>query len=400
MTTFSVSFPNSAAAGSNATNVLRSIEAAASHWAQYLQGYGTIQIGVTIANLEGLTIATGGSDYYRSGSLFESVPLTEIRTGADRNGSAFDIDIEINASDIADMFYDPSSSQAVPSGRIDAVTVFEHEIGHGLGLLYYSPTAYSGFTQVVDGKGYFTGPNAQAVFGGRVPLAEGFGHLDVSDLMNPTIPTATRRGVSALDLAILQDIGAPVATERADLVSLDSQNDTFFAYGGNDTVSGLGGNDVLFGNLGNDVLFGNLGNDTLYGGQGNDTVFGGQNDDAVLGNLGDDVVLGNLGNDGVFGGQGNDTLFGGQGNDLLSGDLGNDVLSGDLGADRYLFGAGSGADLILGFSQGQGDRLDFAGQTYTLGSAGNGDALLSLSGGGTVQLAGVTAAGLGAGFLV
>ncbi|WP_373875419.1 hypothetical protein, partial [Methylobacterium trifolii] len=72
--------------------------------------------------------------------------------------------------------------------------------------------------------------------------------------------------------------------------------------------------------------------------------------------------------------------------------------SGDLGADRYLFGRNSGVDLVLGFSQAQGDRLDFSGQTYALGSAANGDALFTLSGGGTVELAGVTQAQVGAGF--
>ncbi|GJE59121.1 hypothetical protein MPOCJGCO_1208 [Methylobacterium trifolii] len=146
------------------------------------------------------------------------------------------------------------------------------------------------------------------------------------------------------------------------MVTLGTLNDTFLAFGGNDTVSGGGGNDVLFGNQGDDVLFGNLGNDTL------------------------------------FGGQGADTLYGGQGNDLLFGDLGNDVLSGDLGADRYVFGQNSGIDLVLGFSQAQGDRLDLSGQSYTLGSAASGNALLTLSGGGTVELAGVQAGGVNASF--
>ncbi|MFD0936681.1 calcium-binding protein [Methylobacterium trifolii] len=211
-------------------------------------------------------------------------------------------------------------------------------------------------------------------------------------------PTGTRYDISDVDLGILQDLGAPIATQRNDVVTLGTLNDTFLAFGGNDTVSGGGGNDVLFGNQGDDVLFGNLGNDTLFGGQDRDTVYGGQNDDAVLGNLGDDVVLGNLGNDTLFGGQGADTLYGGQGNDLLFGDLGNDVLSGDLGADRYVFGQNSGIDLVVGFSQAQGDRLDLSGQSYTLGSAASGNALLTLSGGGTVELAGVQAGGVNASF--
>ncbi|GJE61386.1 calcium-binding protein [Methylobacterium trifolii] len=200
----------------------------------------------------------------------------------------------------------------------------------------------------------------------------------------------------SLVLNVLPTVGGP--TNGDDNLTGTSGPDYVLLLAGNDTYSGGLGDDTVFGNQGNDVLFGNQGNDTLFGGQDQDTLYGGQGDDAVLGNLGNDVVLGNLGNDTLFGGQGSDTLYGGQGNDVLFGDFGNDVLSGDLGADRYVFGQNSGADLVLGFSQAQGDRLDLSGQTYTLASAGNGDALLTLSGGGTVQLAGVQAGSVSAGF--
>ncbi len=77
--------------------------------------------------------------------------------------------------------------------------------------------------------------------------------------------------------------------------------------------------------------------------------------------------------------------------DTLVGGIGDDILVGGLGADRYVFGANSGRDLILGFNQGEGDRLALGGQTYTVSSAQNGDALLTLSGGGVVDLAGIRA---------
>ena len=92
-------------------------------------------------------------------------------------------------------------------------------------------------------------------------------------------------------------------------------------------------------------------------------------------------------------------LYAGQGDDLLFGDLGDDVLSGDLGADRYVFGVNAGNDVVRGFSFAQGDRLVLGGQTYTLGSAADGFALLTLSGGGTVELAGLAASEFNASFL-
>ncbi|GJE61182.1 calcium-binding protein [Methylobacterium trifolii] len=401
MTTFSVSWADASAAGTYAQRILQTVQSAANAWASYLQGYGTIEISLSIQSLDAGTIATGGTNFNGTGGSLTPNPISEIRTGTDPDGAEPDIAIEIGSDYYSRLFYDPTGTQAVPAGQIDARTVFEHEIAHGLGFLYLDRTAYAAAVQTIDGSSFFTGPNATiANSGAPVPLASGLGHVSIGDdLMNPAVASGTRKEIGQVDLGILQDIGAPVGTGRADLITLGGNGDTFLAFGGNDTVSGGGGGDVLFGNQGDDVLFGNLGNDTLYGGQDRDTVYGGQDDDVVLGNLGDDVVLGNLGNDTLFGGQGADTLYGGQGNDVLSGDLGNDVLSGDLGADRYVFGQNSGIDLVLGFSQAQGDRLDLSGQTYTLAGAGNGDALLTLSGGGSVELAGITAAQFQTSFL-
>jgi hypothetical protein len=82
---------------------------------------------------------------------------------------------------------------------------------------------------------------------------------------------------------------------------------------------------------------------------------------------------------------GNDNVLGNEGNDLLTGSEGNDTLVGGSGGDLYIFFSGSGADQINGFVFGEGDRITLQGQTYTLGSSGDGDALLLLSGAGTID---------------
>lgn len=148
---------------------------------------------------------------------------------------------------------------------------------------------------------------------------------------------------------------------------------------------------------GDDRLSGSVGNDGALLGEGNDTYTASAGNDLICANQGADLIYGGAGNDTLFGGQGSDTLFGDEGDDVLSGDLGNDTLIGGGGADRYGFGQNSGTDLILGFSQTEGDRLDLQGQTFTVGITANGDALLSLSGGGTVELAGITANAFAAG---
>ena len=390
MTTFTVSWVGAPPSSPNANNVLQSIQAAANLWARSIQGSGTIQIGVEVESLEGNTIATGGTGFTRVDGLYVPNTITEIRTGTDPNGSEPDINISVGSDYNDRLFYDATSTQTVPSGRIDAVSVFAHEIGHGLGILSLAPSAFSNALRTVNGATVFTGANAQIANGGPVPMLSDSAHVNLTDLMNATATNGRRESVSDVDLGILQDLGIPIGTNRADIVTLDSANDTFSAFGGNDTVSGGGGNDVIFGNQGDDLLFGNQGNDTLYGGQNTDTLYGGQGNDVVLGNLGNDLVLGNLGND---------TLYGGQGDDVLFGDLGDDVLFGDLGADRYVLGVNAGNDVVRGFSFAQGDRLVLGGQTYTLGSAADGFALLTLSGGGTVELAGLAASEFNASFL-
>jgi hypothetical protein len=71
---------------------------------------------------------------------------------------------------------------------------------------------------------------------------------------------------------------------------------------------------------------------------------------------------------------------------------------GGLGDDGIFGGAGN--DQVKGFSFAEGDHLALQGQTFTTGTSADGDVLLTLSGGGTIQLNGVTPAGFWRGFVV
>jgi Ca2+-binding RTX toxin-like protein len=119
------------------------------------------------------------------------------------------------------------------------------------------------------------------------------------------------------------------------------------------------------------MIFGNEDNDTIAAGDGANTIFGG---------LGDDTILAGSGNDSIFGNEGNDTIAGG------------------AGADRYVFVANSASDQVNGFVFAEGDRLDLQGQTFTLGASADGDVLLTLSGGGTIELNGIAPAGFSPSF--
>ncbi|MEM9061265.1 MAG: LamG-like jellyroll fold domain-containing protein, partial [Pseudomonadota bacterium] len=185
--------------------------------------------------------------------------------------------------------------------------------------------------------------------------------------------------------------------------------DGLFGFAGHDTIEGREEADKLFGGVGNDTLRGEGGDDTLDGGAGEDLIDGGEGIDTVdysaeaspiigilsstgssgaalgdvitqvenligtdfgdiiagdshgntlLGGDGGDTISARDGEDRLEGQEGADRLRGGAGNDTLEGGLGNDILEGQGGSNLFVFGAGSGDDLVLDWQTGI-DLLDF-----------------------------------------
>jgi len=229
-------------------------------------------------------------------------------------------------------------------GQIDFVSVALHEIGHVLGFST-APT----FRSFIDGA-LFSGPNALAENGGQpVPLEselnlhiqEGF--MNNTVLLDPIINGGVRTLPSAIDLALLADIGFEVDGFDAQGTSFDlatEQGETIFGRSISDTIDGLGGDDQIIGDDGDDSLSGGVGNDGLAGDAGNDSLFGGE---------GDDVLTGGQGNDILFGGEGDDSLSGGAGDDGLRGGAGTDTIFGQGGFDRFFFNPGDGQSRLSDF---------------------------------------------------
>jgi serralysin len=231
-----------------------------------------------------------------------------------------------------------------------------------------------------------------------------------------------------------------IADDNANTVQGTGGDDVLPGLAGNDSILGLVGNDFLMGNLGNDTLLGGTGNDTAHGGMGDDVVSGDEDSDLLFGNEGADTITGGEGNNSISGGQdsadaadlisagsgadqvfgnggadtigagdganlvfagfGNDTILTGSGADTIWGNEGNDTMAGGAGADRYSFATGSGSDQVNGFNFAEGDRLAVQGQTFTAGTSGDGDVLLTLSGGGTIELNGIASGSFSPGFVV
>jgi hypothetical protein len=240
--------------------------AAVAAWSQNLYGRGTIDIQVTVAGVTSIGTANGGpatSTFIgKDGaiSIYRGGAEHELLTGVDVNGAAPDIVISVDPGYIDKYLFldpDPTHPSALPSNKISAIQVLEHEIGHGLGISGFRDAntgALTGFespwdklVQVnADGSANFVGSAAQAVFGGAVHVtteknAEQYYHLGNSpgdpvsaDLMaGYANPLGTRYDVSNLDLAILRDLGLKTFGSAGGNVLLDS---VFYAQNNQDVV--------------------------------------------------------------------------------------------------------------------------------------------------------------------
>jgi Ca2+-binding RTX toxin-like protein len=352
-------------------------------WSRYLDAARNITLTVNFGFIDedNNTLAQAGSSFVRRGVTADGDPrfviatAVEVATGFDPLSSP-DIELEINLNNLSDLYFDPDISTAddIPSNLSDGFSVILHELGHGLGFLGFIETpddlndpdrTISSFDEFIRFDGtvpFFTGPNARAVFGGDVPLTEDSNnHVGNPDDPDDTLTgeggdvlqafsiRGVRESISALDIAILQDVGFPIRTASSasdELFGFEQNNDSIDGLAGNDSLSGLGGSDTLMGNSGNDTLDGGDGRDFILGGTGADVSAGGAGDDGLFAGEGDD------GNDTLIGGAGNDTIGGAAGNDLAIGggtNLFDNVDTGgvDISSSDTIFG-GPGNDTLLG----------------------------------------------------
>ncbi len=247
--TFAYSVDLNDTAGESAatdTALVADLKAALADWSQYLTGLGTLVVQLDIS---ATTRASGGpSGMYQdgttaSGAAYE-VPAAEYEfaTGHHLAGYTSDITISLDPTYLADYLYldpNPAAGDTVPANKIDAISVFRHEICHGLGIngyydqsgsLLYGGAYETPFDTLISfapgGNAYFSGAAAVKVNGGPVQLTtnstagENYYHLSNSptdpnytDLMNGQyFDYGQQYQISNLDLAMLSDIGAPVTS--------------------------------------------------------------------------------------------------------------------------------------------------------------------------------------------
>ncbi len=210
-------------------------------WTRHLAGGAAVEIEVTLTDsIERAMAHSITSGYVRDEGprqVYEQGLAYEIRTGADPTGSAPDLRILLNGDYLRDeLWFDPEPAlrtTPVKAEKTDAISVFAHELGHALAFNGWCDDSPAGrrldygstwdLNTAHDGSFlYFVGARAMSLYGGPVPVtvgnnrhignAAGAGADLAADLMNGlTFDRGTRYDVSALDLAMLADMGVALA---------------------------------------------------------------------------------------------------------------------------------------------------------------------------------------------
>ncbi len=389
--------------------ILTDVKAALADWASVLGGLGAIDVQINVvplgtgvlANCMAATTVFQRMDGVRS--VFESGAVSELQTGVDPNGSAADVIINLNASLVGSSFWfnpTPGSTTAPPSNKYDALTVLRHELGHAFGINGFRSdagalgSAESPFDSLVqvrsDGSAWFIGAHAVAVYGGAVPvttLANGeayyhFGNSQSqaasSDLMGGTgLPPGVAHTVTALDIAVMQDLGVPLASATGSTATASSGVASGSSPSGAATS---GGGPILTGSSGDDVFAIVSGVTTVTGGAGLDTA-------VFSATSGAETITFNTGSVTVSGPQGTATLTGVERLHFTDKELALDV-DGHAGQAYRLYQAALGRAPEQSGLTYWTDRLDQGASLSKIaaGFAGSGEFAAKIGGGSAVSM--------------
>ncbi|WP_298380269.1 hypothetical protein [uncultured Bradyrhizobium sp.] len=250
---YSVTLNDSSNAGGSAdASLVYDLEQALNVWQRYILGIGTMVVSLNILPTS-VGRADGGptSSYYvgTNGGLavYEPSSQYELTTGQHVPGTTSDITINIDPGyfQYIDLDYGLSWSSQVPGNVINPIDVFLHELMHGFGMTgWYSqsgqlPGAYeSTFDNLIQKTATganFVGANAEAAYGGPVPLTTNsttqnyyhFGNQQSDlyatpstvkdpltlDLMNGIVFYPNYQyAISNLDVGVLKDLGYSIRT--------------------------------------------------------------------------------------------------------------------------------------------------------------------------------------------
>ena len=215
---------------SQLTSIQTCLTAALNKMSSYLNVKGVLDIKVMPENVSSNVLAEASGAMVSipsslaassKGANFTTEFLAESQTGLDVNGALADATIYINMTNFSKFNLNPN--QAPTSSQIDLTSVLSHEILHALAFdgnygFSSQKSVYDTLISTINGNPYFIGSHAESIYGGPVPLSprstgtgSAYYHVQVSnDLMSTAIGPGVVRTISALDLAMLQDMGVSI----------------------------------------------------------------------------------------------------------------------------------------------------------------------------------------------
>jgi hypothetical protein len=167
--------------------------------------------------------------------VYQQGAVDAVLDGVHNPWGPYDATVHIGTSYLtSELWFDPNPANIdpVPADKTDAESVFTHEFGHIFGFEGYrdpltgalwsgAESLFDTWVTVLNNAPYFTGPNAEDIYGGPVPLTVGNiyhvgnpsgpgADLEVypGDLMNGNVfYRGTKYDISSLDAAIFADLG-------------------------------------------------------------------------------------------------------------------------------------------------------------------------------------------------
>ncbi len=221
---YSVDF-SQANLGNNLANVEADIKMALDNIGQYISSKASFNLQVlteqtlpkTLAEANATMVNTTGQNGVTQTTAF----LADSISGTDSNAGTPDATLYINLANLNQM----SFSGTPNANQYDLTTVLTHEILHGLAFTGNLDTAggaktpYDALVTTQNNTPVFTGSHAEAVNSNAPvsldPLSAGSGSayyhvIAANDLMSDSLGKGEVRTISALDVAMLQDMGLTV----------------------------------------------------------------------------------------------------------------------------------------------------------------------------------------------
>ena len=200
---------SSAKLGTYLSDVQNALKISLENIGDYLSTKVLAQASATLTNITGLNGVTQTTTF-----------LADSLQGIDTNPGQDDLTLFLNLSNIHQM----SFSGKPVAGKYDFVSILTHEILHGLAFTGNldsngEKTPFDALVSMENGAPVFTGARAKALNANK-PIAlepetvgngSAYYHLTLeNDLMSDTFGKGEVRSISALDLAILEDLGLSI----------------------------------------------------------------------------------------------------------------------------------------------------------------------------------------------